>query len=345
MKNKNFVKLIRFFVVSIFLIIFIVCLSSCKKNYEWIPSVQGSNVSEIPFEEIGDSHIVEKFANYSSFSKSKFANYYFCSQAKAKEERYSKEFFKNFDLITIKFNMPEKGIDFTVIDVCIVDNICTVVLLPVKRIAKITQQTTTYCCFVETAVDVSELRVELKFEETILHESQSFSYITSSNEFYSFEDKLKPRIFVINNKNGIEQFIEYDEVLSKQTYVYGQLSRYNDDVFESYSLMLVRLFSSDFENLAVSFDDDKLNIVGTYSNHYLFENEMPHHKLVVLLVPKEIKINEISRTVYFEYEDNLETKSTVDKFLYSEQSDIAENVIMYSFMHENDWGKKFNKGI
>lgn len=335
MKNEKLVKFVGFFILPFLFAVMVFGLTSCKENI-WKPSVQGSHVLELAYEEIGDEYIVEKFSNFSQFSKSSWAEYYFSPQAIAKEERYSKEYFKNSDLITIKFNMPESGIEFTVIDVVITNNICTVVLLPVKKISTVTEQPTTYCCFVETSADVSKLQIELKLEETVLHESQAFSYITNSNEHYIFENKVTPTVFVINDKNGVDQFIEYDEVLSKQSYVYVSLRNYNDNIFEQYSLVLVRLFSSDFEEVAVYCDGNKLNIVGTYSNHYKYENATPHHKLVALLVDKNTNINEISRTIYYEYEDNLDVKSTSNNFSISEQSNIAENVTMHSFTHDYD---------
>lgn len=332
MKTEKILRYICFFILSVFIIF---SFTSCNED-KWIPHVQGSNVSEIPFEIINDDYSVEKYTNYSMFLKSDWANFYFSTHAKAKDERYSKKFFKNSDLITIKFNKPEKGIKFTVTEVNISGNNCTVTLLPIKRIATTVKQDTTYCCFIETSHDVSGLNVELKFEETVLHESQTFSYITRNNEYHTFENRIEPMIFVINGKNGIEQFVEYDEIINKQSYIYRLLSNYSEDVFNDYSLLLVRLFSSDFENLAVNFKDDKLNIVGVYSNHYLFEKETPHHKLVALLIPKNLTINEISRTVYYEYEDNLEMKCTLNKFSPSGQSDINENVIMYSFTQNYD---------
>lgn len=335
MKNKIFAKLIMLFVFSTFLAVMLCGFASCKKKIS-IPSVQGSNVAEITYEEIVDDYTVETFSDFSKFSNSQWANYSFNSHELAKNERYSKEYFKNFDLITIKFNMPEKGIDFTIIDVSITDNLCTVVLLPCKKISEIIEEPTTYCCFVETSVDVSNLQVELRFEETVLHDSRSFSYITSNNEFYVFENRVEPTVFVVNDKNGIEEFIEYDEILNKQSYIYRILRNCNEEIFEQYSLMLLRVFSSDFENLAVFLDNNELNIVGTYSNHYLFEREIQHHKLVALLIPKDTNITEISRTVYYEYEDNLKVKSTFNIFSLSEQSNISENVIRFSFVKDYD---------
>ena len=334
MRNSRVLKYISLFLFCIFALGMVFALTSCQS--EWIPEVQGSQVLEIPYESIEDEFTVEKYVDFSSFSKSPWASYNFIAQEQAKNERYSKEYFKKSDLIVVKFNMSEKGIDFTITDMIVEDNVCTINLLPVKRIAKIKEQQTTYCCFVETTKDISSLDIELNIQENIVHESQAFSYITDNNEFYTFKDETEPVLFVIDSSNGIGQFFENDGVLSKQSYIFAQLSRYSEEVFSEYSLMLVRLPSSDFEQLAVYYEDNVLHIVGTHSNHYLYEKETKHHKLVALLIPKDLNIDMVSRTVYYEYEDNLTEKISHCKFSLEEQLNLASNLKKYSFVNEND---------
>ncbi len=335
MKNCRVAKYISLFIFCIFALgglVFV--LTSCQS--EWTPEVQGSQVLEMPYESIEDEFIVEKYTDFSSFSKSQWASYNFISQEQAKNERYSKEYFKSSDLIVVKFNMPEKGIDFTVTDLMVEGDVCTINLLPIKSIAAIKEQQTTYCCFVETTKDISTFDVRLNFQEDIVHESQAFSYITDNNEFYTFENQAEPVLFVIDSANGIDQFFENDGVLSKQSYIFAKLSRYSDEVFTEYSLMLVRLPSSDFEQLAVYYEDNVLRIVGTYSNHYLYEKETKHHKLVALLIPKDLSIDTVSRTIYYEYEDDLTEKINHNEFSFKEQLDLADNLKKYSFVNGND---------
>lgn len=333
-KNKNiiYVCLIALGVVALGAIL----LLTLGQKKDWSPEVRGSHVLEISYENMENEYVAEKFADFSAFSKSKWADYNFISQAKAKDERYSKEYFKNSDLIVIKFNMSEKGIAFTVTDVSVKDNVCTVELLPVKRISKLEKKQTTYCCFVETKTDISAFEVKLSFRESVSHESQEFSYITENNEYYTFEGQTEPTAFVIDSKNGIEQFFEHDGVLSKQSLIYVQLKKYSDEVFAEYSLMLVRLPSSDFEQLAVYYEGNTLRIVGTYSNHYLYkkEKETKHHKLVALLIPKDLSIDTASRTVYYEYEDNLAEKIKHSEFSLEEPSNLASNLKKYSFVNK-----------
>ncbi len=329
--KRKYITLLSLCIVTLTMVL---AFTSCQSK--WKPEIQGSQVLEIPYEDMEDAFLAEKYADFSSFSKSQWANYHFISQAQAKDERYSKEYFKSSDLIVIKFNRAEKGIDFTVIDMTIENNVCTVDLLPVKRVAKLEEQQTTYCCFVETETDVSSLDIKLNFQEDVVHESQSFSYITDNNEFYTFEGQTEPLLFVIDSVDGINQFFAYDEALSNQSYIYTHLVRYSQEAFANYSLMLVRVPSSDFEQLAVYYDNDVLHIVGTYSNHYLYEKETKHHKLVALLIPKDLKIDKVSRTVYYEYEDNLAHKAVYDDFVFEEQSELASGLIAYSFTSKND---------
>lgn len=336
-KNKNiiYVCLIALGVVALGAIL----LLTLGQKKDWSPEVRGSHVLEISYENMENEYVAEKFTDFSSFSESEWADYYFISQAQAKDERYSKEYFEKSDLIVVKFNMAEKGIDFTVTDVVFEEDVCSISVLPVKRISKIKEQPTTYCCFVETKTDISAFNdIELNFREAVVHESQTFSYITGNNEYYTFEGQTEPTAFVIDSKNGIEQFFEHDGVLSKQSLIYVQLKKYSDEVFAEYSLMLVRLPSSDFEQLAVYYEGNTLRIVGTYSNHYLYkkEKETKHHKLVALLIPKDLSIDTASRTVYYEYEDNLAEKIKHSEFSLEEPSNLASNLKKYSFVNEND---------
>ena len=334
MKKNIIVKYVSLFLLCIFALVMMFALTSCQSK--WTPEVQGSQVLEMPYESIDDDFMVEKYVDFSSFSKSKWASYNFISQEQAKNERYSKEYFKKSDLIIVKFNMAEKGIDFTVTDVVVEGNICTVELLPVKHIAKVSEQQTTYCCFVETTIDISTLDIKLKIQENIVHESKAFSYISDTNKFYTFDNQTEPVLFVIDGKEGIEQFFDNDGVLSKQSYIFAQLSRYSAETFSESSLMLVRLPSSDFEQLAVYYEGNTLHIVGAYSNHYLYKKETKHHKLVALLIPKDLNINMVSRTIYYEYEDNLTEKINHSEFSLEEQLDLASNLKKYSFVNKND---------
>ncbi len=331
-KSTLYICLIALCVV----VVAVVLIVTLSKKTDWTPYVQGSHVTEMPYEEIDSEYTVEKFADFNSFSKSQWADYNFISQAKAKDERYSDKFFKDRDLIIIKFNKPEKGVKFTVTDLSVNGNVCTATLLPVKRVAEVKSERTTYCCFVETTVDVSALEVKLSFLDEVLHDSQSFSYTSADNTLYTFENQTEPVVFIADNRAGIDQFFENDGVLSKQSLVYASLRLYKDEVFNESSLALIRLPSSDVENLAVYYKGNTLYIVGTHSNHYLFENETKHHKLVALLVPKDFGVKEIVRTTYYEYEDGLTTKYERSAFALSKTDKLADNLDKYTFVKEND---------
>ncbi len=329
--NKNFVK--RIDVVLVVLLIAITAvfaLGACDKENEWIPQVQGSYVVELAYEEIADSYSIEKYCDYAAFSKSNLADYNFISQKTAKEERYSSVFFETRDLIAIKFNNAEKNIDFTVANVKFDSNLCTVSLLPVKRVAKITEQPTTYGCFVETQTDISEFKVEVVMLDAIVHESQQFSYITDNNEYYLFEDQPNPVVFKIDSKAGILAFFQNDGVLSEQSYVYLNLNMYGEEVFEQYALMLIRLPSSDFENCVATATNDAVKITIIRSNHYLYSNETKHSKLIALLVPKDLKLDSITQEIYFEFEDDLSTHYVKHEYVVSETTALGDLLVKYT---------------
>lgn len=321
-------------ILALVLIIAVVCLVGCKSENPWIPKVQGSHVSEMPYEDIDEEFIVEKYTDFKSFKKSNLANYNFISQRVAKDERYSSEFFKTRDLAVIKFNKPEKGIEYTVIDADFSGNECCVTLLPMKRVAYVETQDTTYYCFLETEKDHTNFNLKLEFSTEVIHESTKLDYVSpETNLFYLFKNETAPVMFKIDSAAGVEEFIEKDEILDQNNFVSRSLLMYSDEVFSKSSLLLIRVPSSDLENCTAYIDGDTVEIIGIRSNHYLYgwEKEQKFSALIALLVPKDFAPNSITRTNYNEYEDNADNKAVFEEFKLDGKTEISENLTRYDF--------------
>lgn len=326
-------KKIRTILSVLILSVLSLCFAGCgKKENPWAPSIQGSNVMEMPYEEISGEYSVEKYTDFKSFKKSELASYEFVGErAPSKEGRYSEEYFKTRDLAVFKFNKPEKGIEYTVINADVSGNDCCVSLLPVKDTMQVETQDTTYYCFLETEKDISDWDIRLAFEEEVVHESQYFSYYDKHDRPYLF-DETAPVIFKISSNDGIADFIEYDEVIEKDNIISFNLGHgYPQEKFNEYDLLLIRVPSSELEDCAAYINNDTAEIVCVKTNHYMFGWEKNHElsKLIAFLVPKDLKLGGAARTNYTEYEDNADNQAVRSEYTIDNTTAITENLMRY----------------
>ena len=328
MKNVKLLPLILIVVMAL-------CFTGCKKENPWAPSIQGSNVLEMPYEEISGEYSVEKYTDFKSFKKSELADYEFVGErAPAKGGRYSEEYFKTRDLAVIKFNKPEKGIEYTVINADVSGNDCCVSLLPVKDTTRIETQNTTYYCFLETEKDISDWDLRLEFEDEVVNENrQLFIYSDKHNMSVLLDDKA-PVLFSISSYSGIAEFIDNDEILEKD----GGASTimrlaYTDEILSEKDLLLVRVPSGDLEDCAVYFNNNTIEIVCVKSNHYKYSwnNANKHSKLLPVLVPKGFNPDSVVRTNYTEYEDNADNKPVRTEYTFDKATAITDNLTRYDF--------------
>lgn len=311
----------------------LLCLSGCNKENPWIPEVQGSHVSEMPYENIGD-YTVEKFTNFKTFKKSSFADYNFIQRKAAKEERYSAEFFKTRDLAAIKFNRPENGIEYTVISANFSGNECVVELLPVKSLTVAETQDTTYCCFIETETDITNVDFKLEFADEVIHNSTNSGYITEENLKYLFENENAPVMFRIDARSGIGEFIDNDDILNRRNYISNLLfMKYSDEFFADSSLMLIRVPSSDLEHIAAYVNGKSVEIIGTKSNHYMYgwDKEQKFSALVALPVPKGFVPESTAHTNYTEWEDKSDNQAVHSDYTFSKATKITDNLTRFDF--------------
>lgn len=327
------VKLLAF----VMMIVVTICFTGCSKENPWIPEVQGSHVSVMPYEDIDGEFTVEKYTDFKSFKKSELADYNFIKQRVAKDERYSKEFFETRDLAVIKFNYPKSGIDFIVADITEQGSECVVRLLPMPDYYyEVKDQETTYCCFIETQNDISDKNYRLEFLEEQIRENlnHNMTYSTEDGLPYVFDEDV-PVAFKLSSPDAALEFVEYDEILTKDNYLRVLLTSILENCGDDKELLLVRIPSSSFENLAGSIDGGTVKLTGAITNHYghAWEKGGYWSELVPFYVPKGFEPDSIERTQYNEYEDGFsaEQKLTRNSYTLDKTTEITDNVTRYDF--------------
>lgn len=330
MRKVRLLALVMIVVISL-------CFAGCNKENPWIPKVQGSHVSEMPHEDIGGEFAVEKYTDFKSFKKSALANYNFIKQRVAKEERYTAEFFKTRDLAVIRFNYPKSEMKFTVADIAEDGSECVVKLLPMPSVnGEPEALETTYYCFIETQNDISDKNFRLEFLDEPIRENLGYgmTYGTEDNLPYVFDEDA-PVAFRLSSPDAVMEFIEHDEIFTEYNYVRIRLTSLLDNCGDDKELLLVRIPSTDFENLAGSLDGSTVRFTGAISNHYIFAWEKGGYwsMLVPFYVPKGYVPESIERAQYFEYEDGFTDadKFTGNYYTLDKTTEITDNLTRFDF--------------
>ena len=299
-----------------------------RKETIWKPEVQGSYVREMAYEEISQDFLVEKYADYKSFSKSDLADYEFVTGKKATAERYSKEYFESKDLAILKFNQKSK-IEYYVTEAVFSDGKCAVKVKGTIKATDKNNSDATYYCFLETGYNVSEYDFSITVEEETEYESRSINYITMENAPYLFQNKDAPELFLLDSKAGLESFIDEDPVLTKQSFGYAILNSYGEEFYETHSLLLIRIPSSDFESWIAVREGDAVELVCFRSNHYLYSKETKYHILIALAVEKTSEFKTVKSEKYSEYEDGITSENEKKEYSLTREEPSLEGVTKY----------------
>lgn len=332
-------KNIRLLFALFLLTAMVLCCSACagEKN-EWIPEIQGSYVMQMLFyEEIDGGISIEKYTSFNSFKKSELADYNFSSVKPAKEERYSPEFFKTRDLAVIKFNKPESGVSYTVIDAAVSGSDCTVRLLAVSERFRAENENATYYCFLETEKDISKWNITLEITEEIVYEGRTSFYMNKHGEPYLFENESAPVMFKITSPQGAEDFVENDPVLDKWIFVWHILKALcSEENLSDSAMLLVRVPSQHLEDITATADNGTVRITGVKTNHYMWSWEDDEYcsALIMLLVPKDFAPENARRATYTEYEDNADNSPVIGKYVLTETTEITDSLTRYDFAEE-----------
>lgn len=325
----------RLLLALFLLTVMVLCCSACAgEENEWIPEIQGSYVMEMLYEDIGGDISVEKYTSFNSFRKSELADYNFHAYKPAKEERYSPEFFKTRDLAVIKFNKPESGVHYTVIDAAVNGSDCTVQLLAVSGRFRVEKENATYYCFLETEKDISKWNITLEITEEIVYDGYSAFYMNKHGEPYLFENESAPVMFKITSPQGAEDFVENDPVLDKWIFISHILkSLCSEERLSDSEMLLVRVPSQHLESLAATADNGAVGIVGVKTNSYMWSWEDDEYcsALIMLFVPKDFTPESAQRTTYTEYRDNADNIPVTDKYVLTGTTTVTDNLTRYDF--------------
>lgn len=302
---SNLIIVLVTLIIIVITIIIIVYFTQNKDN-KWIPEVQGSHVSEIEYQSI-DGIKVETYDDYKTFKNSELANTYIISQKPTKEERYSKEYFDDSNLAVVKFNYKYSNVKFYMTDAIFSNGVCTIKLFGAISEVTSKESDSTYSCYLETKNSVKDLSFELVIEE-YHYSNQELIFIGEDNKPYTPDNSAEPIVYKINNKEGIKEFIKQDGSISDMNYIVTYLNAYSNEFFNDYSLLAIKLPSSDFhENFVRISQSDQVEITSIYTNHYKFLNQTEYYALLVLPVSKTLEVQDVVYKVYNEYEDTVES--------------------------------------
>lgn len=304
-----------------------------KEENKWIPAVQGSHVDEIEYEDL-ESMQAFAYDDFKTFEKSAFADMYIIQQRPAKEERYSEEYFAENNLVIIKFNFEYKGAEFYVKDIAFkAGSLNVVTLIGMVDQSQDVKQESTYCCYLETAKEVTGVTYGLEIMQ-IDYVGFEQMMIGKDNLPIVPQEGAIPAAYKIDAVAGIAEFAACDGTLSEVNVIMTYLNnKYDDEFFANESLLLVKVPSSDFiTNYASTDEYGKLTVTSVRSNHYKYLKETKYYSLIILSVAKDFSLTQTQRIIYNEYEDDLPSVASDSEYAVAEDfQNSTDNLSVYVF--------------
>lgn len=316
--GKNAKIIISIVVAVVVLAAVVICVVLLTRDTEnkWIPEVQGSHVDEIEYEDL-DSIEVLAFDDFKTFEKSSFADTYIIPQKPVKEERYSEAYFEENNLVVIKFNFEYRGADFYVKEITSQkENFNTVTLLGMVDEQNDEKEESTYCCYVETAQEVTGVTYGLIIAQ-INYIGSEYTMIGEDNLPSEPQEGAMPVAYKIDAVEGIAEFAAHDGTLSKQNFILTLLNgKYGEEFFAGQSLLAIKVPSSDFiSDYAKTDEEGKVILTSVRSNHYKYLKETKYYSLIIIPIDKDFSIAKMKSCVYNEYEDNLPSVASDTEYL------------------------------
>ena len=315
----------KFYIFMLIVLLFF-NMASCYKRTDY--DQQGSIVLEMPYQEITEDFITEVYNDYSSFKKSEIADYRFSFDTPAKYDRYNKEYFKENNLLVLKFNKQGSGYHFFVKNVLFNQNQIEVSLI--NRYLPENSDKTTYYCFIETTNDINHKSILLDIIIKEYDKSISASYINSENQLYLINGLEKIVSYIITDKAGIDEFATLDNL--PQNYFRYKAINKEASFFENNYLLLIQVCSSVVIQWSVEVNESNINIYGFSSSNYWLTEDYgnDYHELIICAIPKEKNINTLNYYMFYEYLDSQNTT----EINFSEQlniTTITENLIRLEY--------------
>lgn len=312
------------------LAIFVVLLTRDSEN-KWIPPVQGSHVDETEFENLEGIEVLA-FDDFKTFEKSSFSDTYIIPQKPVKEERYSEAYFEKNNLVVIKFNFEYKGVDFYVKEITSQDEtFYTVTLLGMVDEQNDEKEESTYCCYVETAQEVTGVTYGLIIAQ-INYIGSEYMMIGEDNLPSEPQEGAMPVAYKIDAVEGIAEFAAHDGTLSNKNVILSLLNgKYGEEFFSSQSLLAIKVPSSDFiSNYAKIDEDNQVIITAISSNHYKYLTETEYYLLIIIPIDKDFSMAKMKRCIYNEYEDDLPSvASNIEYSLEKDAESSTTNLSVY----------------
>jgi hypothetical protein len=271
-----------------------------KEKQKWIPLVQGSSVYQMPFEELKTEFEYYIYDNFKDFKKSDSAKYHFINAKASKDERYTRKFFKENNLMLVKFNNA-KGIDYYITEADVTDEAINLTVHGLKD-ERDSVNSTYWLCF--------ESKKELKgktvnFQEKIFSrtECNQLKYLDAqSGAFATFPNRNPLEVYYVTGFSGVREYIDLDEGLYDYDIITRYLNTFDKAYFDEKDLIIMRIKQLDARGLPVfcdtnaTIENGKLTITQYGKDAYgLTFDKLPEeiNYLVVLIVDKNTQIDSI----------------------------------------------------
>lgn len=301
-RKRKTVKLLLIIVPILLVIITsgIIVSYAIKEKQKWIPLVQGSSVYQMPFEELKTEFEYYIYDNFKDFKKSDSAKYHFINAKASKDERYTRKFFKENNLMLVKFNNA-KGIDYYITEADVTDEAINLTVHGLKD-ERDSVNSTYWLCF--------ESKKELKgktvnFQEKIFSrtECNQLKYLDAqSGAFATFPNRNPLEVYYVTGFSGVREYIDLDEGLYDYDIITRYLNTFDKAYFDEKDLIIMRIKQLDARALPVfcdtnaTIENGKLTITQYGKDAYgLTFDKLPEeiNYLVVLIVDKNTQIDSI----------------------------------------------------
>lgn len=301
-RKRKTVKLLLIIVPILLVIITsgIIVSYAIKEKQKWIPLVQGSSVYQMPFEELKTEFEYYIYDNFKDFKKSDSAKYHFINAKASKDERYIRKFFKENNLMLVKFNNA-KGIDYYITEADVTDEAINLTVHGLKD-ERDSVNSTYWLCF--------ESKKELKgktvnFQEKIFSrtECNQLKYLDAqSGAFATFPNRNPLEVYYVTGFSGVREYTDLDEGLYDYDIITRYLNTFDKAYFDEKDLIIMRIKQLDARGLPVfcdtnaTIENGKLTITQYGKDAYgLTFDKLPEeiNYLVVLIVDKNTQIDSI----------------------------------------------------
>ena len=277
---------------------------------------------------------VGKFETYDEFKKSKWGKSKILGNEVLKDVYYTKDYFKENNLVFVAFNSSLNVQGFEIVDVEEKNGIKNICLVGIGSTSSEEEEATFYCMY--------ETKEALDFEYTLTIEKVlpiCFSNVYSTLDHrigLFFPDEQSPVLYSLNTKEEVQSFVDEDPIITPIYYINRRLEQYVDEYAAENNVWLVRTTVNEFDDYGASVVGNEIFLWKIKDNSYsIIDRSMEDNETVLLclIVPKDVSITALHYTEYWAYVD---PASHIESTSYTLIRDTNSAIIKYNTEKIND---------